>query len=178
MHVYIYSVIFLSVDELLSECQMMLARFKHVIVCGDLNINLLSDDAIAAEFLNCLSVLNLRQVISEPTRVSCTSESLIDVCIVDNESPVVNAGTLGFGFSDHLVCYSVFNWKSIPHPVKTSTKSRSYKNFSASQFQSELDAVPWSLLEPFDDPDDKLNVYNLLLNGVVDNCVPLVKKKQ
>ena len=87
----------------------MLARFRHVIICGDLNINLLSDSATAAEFLKCLSIFNLRQVISEPTRVACTSESLIDVCIVDNESPVVSAGTLGFDFSDHLICYSQSN---------------------------------------------------------------------
>ena len=85
--------------------------------------------------------------------------------------------TLGFGFSDHLICYSVFNWKSIPPPLKTSVASRSYKSFSPSQFQSDLDAVPWSL-EVFDDPDNKLNVFNLLLKDVVDKCAPLVKKKQ
>ena len=115
---------------------------------------------------------------SEPTRVTCTSESLIYVCTVDNESSVVIAGALGFGFSDHLICYSVFNWKSIPPPLKTSVVSRSYKSFSPSQFQSDLDAVPRSLLKVFDDLDDKLNVFNLLLKDVVDKCAPLVKKKQ
>ena len=50
--------------------------------------------------------------------------------------------------------------------------------FSPSQLQSDLDAVPWSLLEVFDDPDDKLTVFNLLLKDVVDKCAPLVKKKQ
>ena len=111
---------------------------------------------------------------SEPTRVACTSESMIHVWIVDNESPVVSAGTLGFGFSDHLICYSVFNWKSIPPPLKTYVVSC----FSPSQLQSDLDAVPWSLLEVFDDLDDKLTVFNLLLKDVVDKCAPLVKKKQ
>ena len=115
---------------------------------------------------------------SEPTRVACTSESLIYVCIVDNESPVVRAGTLGFGFSDHLICYSVFNGNSIPPPLKTSVVNRSYKSFSPSQFQSDLDAVPRSLLKVFDDLDDKLNVFNLLLKDVVEKCAPLVKKKQ
>ena len=167
-----------SIDELFSQCQVMLACFRHVIICGDLNINLLFDNTLSTDFLNTLSILNLRQVISDPTRVTCTSKSLIDVCIVDSESPVVSSGTLGFGFSDHLICYSVFNWKSVPAPTKTSSLSRSYKSFSPSQFQSNLDVVPWSLLEIFDDPDDKLNAYDLLLKDVVDKCAPLVKKKQ
>ena len=167
-----------SIDELFSQCQVMLACFRHVIICGDLNINLLSDNTSSADFLNTLSILNLRQVISDPTRVTCTSKSLIDVCIVDSESPVVSSGTLGFGFSDHLICYSVFNWKLVPAPTKTSLLSHSYKSFSPSQFQSNLDVVPWSLPGIFDDPDDKLNAYDLLLKDVVDKCAPLVKKKQ
>ena len=79
---------------------------------------------------------------------------------------------------NHLICYSVFNWKSIPAPTKTSSVSRSYKTFSPSQFQNDLDVVPWSLLEIFDDPDDKLNAYNLLLKDVVDKCAPLLNKKE
>ena len=90
----------------------MSARYSHVIICGDVNINFLSTTAISTGFLNTLSILNLLQVISKPARVSCSSKSLIDVCIVDNESSVVSSDTLGFGFSDHLICYAVFNWKS------------------------------------------------------------------
>ena len=76
------------------------------------------------------------------------------------------------GFSNHLICYSIFNWKSIPSPLKTSVVRRLYKSFSPSQFQSDLDAVPWSLLEVFNDPDDKLNVFNLLLKMLLTNALP------
>jgi hypothetical protein len=41
----------------------------------------------------------------------------------------------------------------------------------------ELKVVPWSIMDIFDDIDDKVNVYNLLLKDVVDHCAPLVKKK-
>ena len=124
-----------------------------------MNINLLSNSSSSLGFLDSLSIISLRQVISEPTRVTCSSESLIDVCIVDNDSSVVNSGTLGFGFSDHLICFAVFNWKTSSPPKKSPSLGRSYKKFNPLQFQNELKVVPWSIMDIFDDIDDKVNVY-------------------
>lgn len=56
-----------SIDQFITECQVASARFSHAIICGDLNINLLSNSSSSLGFLDSLSIIGLRQVISEPT---------------------------------------------------------------------------------------------------------------
>ena len=57
-------------------------------------------------------MLGLHQIRSTPTRITPTSVSLLDVVIADNPASVVDSGTLDVALSDHLVCYSIFSWKS------------------------------------------------------------------
>ena len=167
-----------SLHLLFSEVEVMLSRYRRVIICGDLNINLLTSSSLSSKFNNVISVLNLKQVISVPTRVTSTSNSLIDVCIVDADSPVVSSGSLMFGVSDHLICYTTFKWKPAPNKIPASSgKYRSFKNFCATDFIDDLRHVPWSVLDIFDDPSDKVDCYNLLLNDVLSCHAPLVKRK-
>ena len=122
-------------------------------------------------------MLNLRQVISVPTRITPTSESLLDLCIVDDPNSVVNSGTLDFGISDHLLCFDIFKWKSVPLQKLSTVYRRSMKNFDQSDFNADLEIAPRSILEMFDDPSDKTEIYNLLLSDILDLHAPLKKVK-
>ena len=120
-------------------------------------------------------MLSLRQVISVFTRVTATSESLLDLCIVDDPDSVVNSGTLNFGISEHLVCFAIFKWRSVPLQKVSTVFRRSIRNFNKSDFNAELEIAPWSILEMFDDPSDKTEIYNLLLSDILDLHAPLKK---
>ena len=50
---------------------------------------------------------------------------------------------------------------------------RSFKNYSSERFNNDITKVPWSVLETFDDPEDKLHAFNLLFNEVLDRHAPL-----
>ena len=50
---------------------------------------------------------------------------------------------------------------------------RSFKNYSLERFNNNITRAPWSVLETFDDPHDKLHAFNLLFNEILDRHAPL-----
>ena len=150
---------------------------RRIVVCGDFNINLLANSPLATKFINNTELLNLCQAIRVPTRVTPTSESLLDLCIVDDSNSVVYSGTCDFGMSDHLLCYVVLKWKFAPVRKQSTVYRRSMKNFNPAEFNADLEKAPWSILETFDDPSDKTDIYNLLLSDILDLHAPLKKVK-
>ena len=45
---------------------------------------------------------------------------------------------------------------------------RSFKGYAADRFYKDMSEVPWSLLDMFDDAEDKLYAFNLLFNDILD----------
>ena len=55
----------------------------------------------------------------------------------------------------------------------TFVTTRSFKNYSPDRFLKDITSAPWSLLETFDDPDDKLHAFNLLFNNILEEHAPV-----
>ena len=53
------------------------------------------------------------------------------------------------------------------------TPTRTFKNYSPSEFLKDIATLPWSVLEIFDDPGDKLFAFNVLFNDVLDKHAPV-----
>ena len=51
------------------------------------------------------------------------------------------------------------------------------RNFNQSDFNADLETEPWNILEMFDDPSDKIEIYSLLLSDILDLHSPLKKVK-
>ena len=125
--------------------------------------------------------------ISHPTRISATRCSVLDHFLTSSDVPISHSSVLDFPISDHLPIILSIDWSVPDPPFKTITR-RSLKNFEPSAFNDDLIAVPWFLLDLFDDVDDKLFVFNSLFNGVLDcdapmktvhvkkNCAPWISK--
>ena len=89
----------------------------------------------------------------------------------------MNSGTLDLGISDHLMCFAIFKWRSVLLRKVSTVFRRSMRNFNQSDFNADLEIAPWSILEMFDDPSDKTEIYNLLLSDILDLHAPLKKVK-
>lgn len=63
---------------------------------SDVNNDLLSD---------LLGIFYLEYVIYEPTRVTSSISSLLDIIIITNDIPVVTSGVVDLHLSDHLGTY-------------------------------------------------------------------------
>ena len=146
---------------------------KPVYILGDLNCNSL--DLIIPEsqtLIEFCQIFNLSQVVTKPTRLTDNSESLLDVILVSNANQVLESDVLISSISDHDLVYMKLRLKREKSPPIFTT-TRSFKNHSPSDFLKDIATSPWSVLDTFDDPDDKLFVFNVLFNDVLDQHAPV-----
>ena len=154
---------------------------KEFIILGDFNRNLLNCE-IERDWGNFTSSLGLTQLISEPTRVTQESQTLIDHIYTNNEETIQSVSVEKMCISDHFAVFcnrkSHASFSKNTHQVIT---YRSFKNFEEAYFLSDLSSVPWEILEQFDNVDDIVNVWNTLFLEILDKHAPIkshrVKKK-
>ena len=78
------------------------SKGKHLVLCGDLNVNFLQHNDKLVELQNLLAMTNLTNIVKSATRISNRSKSLIDVMIVDNTDNEKFTVNVDLGYSDHL----------------------------------------------------------------------------
>ena len=108
---------------------------------GDFNCDLLSErpDSNTSELLNISNTYNLSQIISQPTRITNTSKSLIDLCFTNYCDKVTVSGAHSLGINDHSLIYLIR--KSNNHQVINTnyrvTRSQ-IKNFNDEDFLNDI----------------------------------------
>ena len=75
---------------------------------------------------------------------------------------VIKAGVIDCLISDHDIIFTDLLLKA-SRPKVTYVKTRSFKNYNPDAFQYDMSFAPWSVLEIFDNVDDKLHAFDLLL---------------
>jgi hypothetical protein len=116
------------------------------IVCGDLNINLLTKSNDALKLLTLMYTYNLTQVVDFPTRITNNNGTLIDTIFVDTSlydkiqiRPLIN------GLSDHdaqIICLQKANITLQQNLPKK--KSRLINDQTIGYFQSLLTDETWN----------------------------------
>ena len=85
---------------------------------------------------------------------------------------VLNANVMPCSISDHDLVYVQLRLKKERlKPVYITT--RSFKNFDQDAFQNDIAKAPWSVVDVFDDVDDKLNAFHLIFNQILDHHAPI-----
>ena len=96
-------------------------RLKSFILLGDFNINLLPNSAntpLHQELSSLTDQLDLHQIVSEPTRCSNRSSSLIDLVFTSDPSAVTCSTLHPLWSSDHKSLSLALSWSvPSPHPV-------------------------------------------------------------
>ena len=87
---------------------------KNIFIMGDLNSDLLrkrgNGTAVSengTKLLNVITKFGLVNVIKQPTRITTTSQTLIDVSLTSDKSKVAKAGICDTGIADHRLNYAV-----------------------------------------------------------------------
>lgn len=161
------------VDDFMDKYSQALTHGKNIIVAADLNCDMLkphSPEATALQDL-CDSV-NLTQLIKEPTRVTATSSTLIDVIMTSSTDLVERSGVLQSHISDHYLVDVLLKLK-IPKPPPSYVKVRSYKNYDSQRFVSDLERVPWNEVTLDDDASDMVDRFNARFLEVLDGHAPI-----
>ena len=100
---------------------------REIIIMGDLNINMLKSNTTGEKLLKELCKdFNLSQLITNPTRITQTTRTLLDI-IITNMNFVKESGVLDYVISDHLPVYVVCK-KERTHKEYCYTEGRNMKN--------------------------------------------------
>lgn len=100
------------------------------------------------------SIPKLHQLIREPTHITCSSSTLIDLIYTNCPVKVVCAGVSHLGIIDHSLV-SVYRKRGVERSGrghKTITY-RKFKNYSREIFWIDIAAQQWDDLQLFDDPN-------------------------
>lgn len=128
-------------------------------VVGDLNCDLLTSSYESRALNDFCSSVNMKQLITEPTRVTPTSETLIDVIMTPNSALATDSGVVETLISDHYLVYAILNFKA-PKPLPSYVISRSYKNYESESFVNDLAQVPRYENALIDDAGEKVEHFN------------------
>ena len=162
-------------NEFFEDCiEKVLQEEKEIYLLGDINRDLLNDQ-IHRAWGDYMEPFGLTQLVSEATRVTPDSRTLIDHIYCNYPENVKSVLVPKLGLSDHFPV--VITRKMHNHSAKGkshySISYRSFKNFDETKFINDLRAVPWDLIKLFDETDDILEAWTDLFLQVVDKNTPI-----
>ncbi|XP_028517192.1 uncharacterized protein LOC114575823 [Exaiptasia diaphana] len=159
-------------EELMPTYIKALALNKDIIMCGDLNCDLLSTNPKGEALRSFITSVNASQLIDKPTRVTQTSRSLIDVIIVSNPNIVKTSGVLDKTISDHNLILVTLNLK-VPKLPPSAIMTRSFKKYDPHKFAEDVARVPWDCVELADSLNDRVDAFNDLFITCLDSYAPV-----
>lgn len=133
----------------------------NVVILGDLNCDVLGNGSDGRALSDFFLRFTLAQKVKFPTRVTETSKSIIDVVLTTNESIISSCDVKVCAISDHnLVCMSMK--LKTPRSRYAYITTMSYKHYDPNKFLSDLENVPFHMVEFFNDIDDRVYAFNSL----------------
>ena len=116
---------------------------KEVIVTGDINVIYLKKDK--HEVKTIFDLFGFFQLISEPTRTTIDSSSLIDVTLTNKPENISKTTVIPSGLSDHdmIGCSRKVNFLKTPHRT---INCRNYSRYDKTSIQNELKSYTWERL--------------------------------
>ena len=161
---------------------------KPIVLMGDINIDLANDRTYEKGFkndwLDVITNFDVQQYVTEYTRVTENTASLIDHIYVSNDLKVVNCTVVKSGLSDHYIPFAVLNTKLTPPSDSMSGQHklisyRNYKNFDNVKLSNDLMVAKWHdvNLGICDDISIAISSFVSEFTSIVDKHIPLVQKR-
>jgi len=156
-------------------------RGKHIYLLGDLNYDINPETDISKQsqdFIEMLTSYGIKPLIYSPTRVTPSSETIIDNIFTNQYDRKITSGTISFDLeSDHLPIYSVMRKlldKETP-ALNVNEFTRDYSDKNKEKFKEKLKIADMSPVFRETDPNKIMNTLDLIFNRLYYSCFP--KKK-
>ena len=152
-----------------------------MILLGDLNVNTMPNSGQPKKnkqlLLNFMHSFDLTQLIKEPTRITDSARTLIDLIMVNIEHRIVKSGVVPVPLSDHYLVFCIIKVGVLNKSKPRLIEYRSYKNFNVNDFNDDLRNVPWYVVDNESNVDDALLTWNKLFLEVADDHAPVRKRR-
>ncbi|XP_068707785.1 uncharacterized protein [Montipora foliosa] len=165
--------IFSPFEELIGKLDSLNTEFY---LLGDLNCNMAASqfDSDTRKLLTITDVYGLQQLITEPTRITETSATLIDLIFTNCPDKVLCSGVRHIGISDHSMVYVyrklAINGQSKGH---TNITYRNFRSFDRDKFRSDVASQDWDHINNSSNPNDMWNEWKESFLAIVNKHAPL-----
>jgi hypothetical protein len=158
-----------NIEQLLSTLDSN--NFRSV-VSGDFNLDVLQPSPSSTRLLEIADTCGLKQTIQEPTRVTMTSSTCLDLTFTNLDNQV--SGVENICIADHFLNYIVLKRLKTPANHRYIT-CRNLKRVNEQQWKADMDNIPWSTIEVFDNINDSWHAWKSMFLEVVDAHAPVKK---
>ena len=141
---------------------------------GDLNcdISKTPQDPNTRKLLFSFSLYQFYQLINEPTRVTRTSATMIDLFFTNKPENILQSGVIHLGISDHSLINAVRKFNS-PKCRERLKLVRNFKNFNATDFVWDISQISWESVVLHNNPIVCWKIWQSLFIEVLDRHAPL-----
>ena len=154
-----------------------LAENKEIIVVGDFNFNILSNEPSSIKWLEKIEDLGLTQLVMEPTRIKGNSSTLIDHILVSHPNSVSTVKVMKCGNSDHFPICMTYKGSISKNRDINLIEYRSLKTLDVDLFKYDLENAPWSLIETCDDVDVMIDHFEMIFLNVLNTHATIKRRR-
>ena len=167
---------------------------NEVYILGDFNINLFYNETyILKENQSCryrnlatplinkykefCQTFSLKQIIRNPTRITCNTSSLLDHILSNSVEKISNSGVINVSISDHQLIYftrKILRCKSNTHQK---TFVRCFKNYSVPLFNERLFGINFPNYDTFSNIDIAYSDFLTKLLNVINSLTPKKERR-
>ena len=161
-------------DHLTSLIDKLNMKIKNTILMGDFNLDLLkhSSTKVVSEFLETLTSNTFFPFITQPTRITTHSKTLIDNIFMNFHSPDIISGNLTVSISDHLPQFVIFPSNDKPQENKPIIR-RSFRDFNNEDFVNDIASCDWEkCINDDDDINDSITIFLKVFESILDKHAP------
>ena len=148
----------------------------ETVLLGDFNFDYTSPNAATKNFQRIENLFNLKQLITDPTRITQNSRTLIDLFFTSKPELYVS-GVLPIGFPDHSAIFGIRKLHRIPLPPPRIVEARNYKYYDPALFCEDVNSIPWDILELDQTPNDAWQSFKDLFLTAADEYAPVVTRR-
>ena len=142
-------------EEFNSLCMWATIECNTLILTGDLNLDRLRPERTEGNILLSLEeVYGLECLIKDPTRITPTSETLLDVILTNKPELFKTSGALNPEMSDHHLVYGIMKERVSQHERKVVT-FRSTRTLDVEKLNEDLSCALWNVMDCFDTLNEK-----------------------
>eukprot|EP00794_Sanderia_malayensis_P013554 gene13554-14954_t len=137
---------------------------REVIILGDFNANFLNPND-NKELKTTINLNGFEQMVSEPTRITQTTETLIDLILTNNPMNINKIIVTPLSIGDHelIGCIRKLNCKRY---TSRSVISRDYKNYDAGKLAEDSKLINWGFLYDCNNIELAANIFTKTLKDI------------
>ena len=124
-------------SELEAQLESVCSISNKVIIMGDFNCNMLTQNHLSIKLEELSTLCQLSQVIDCPTRITPHSSTLIDLVFVSNSLGELLSGVHPVGLSDHSLVYVILK-SIVPKFTSKTCTFRFFRNFNEEGYLTDL----------------------------------------